>query len=252
MKISVITVSYNSGFTLEECIRSVLCQRYDNVEYIVIDGCSTDSTEDVLTSYRGEISTLLVEPDSGIYDAMNKGIKLATGDAVGFLNADDLYANEHVLGRVAGVLDGDDYDSCFGDLVYVGGARGERRVRCWKAGSYYSRKFYWGWMPPHPTFFVRREAYEKFGLYECGFGTSADYELMLRLLLRHGLSAGYIPEVLVKMRVGGASNSSIRNRVKANIMDRKAWKANGLEPLPWTLWLKPARKIPQWLTWTCK
>jgi len=197
---------------------------------------------------------------------MNKGLNIATGEIVGILNADDFYADEYVLDRVADLFVDPSVDACYGNLVYVKeqGKRSEKRwtrlitqnsklktqnfqvVRYWKSGPFEANKFYSGWMPPHPTFFVRRTVYEKYGLFNLDLGSAADYELMLRFLLKHRINVAYIPEVLVKMRVGGVSNANLSNRLRANQMDRKAWEVNGLKPSPWTLWLKPRRKIPQW------
>ena len=247
IKISVITVSYNSRPTIEACLHSVMSQTHQAVEYIVIDGCSTDGTPDIIMQYGDRISHLLVEPDSGAYDAMNKGLRLATGDVVGILNGDDLYADVHVLARVAKTFNDPEIDTCYGDLVYVDQADTEQVVRYWKAGDYSRARFFSGWMPPHPTFFVRRQLYERYGTFNLGLGTAADYELMLRFLFKYGVSAAYIPEVLVKMRLGGKSNASLKNRIAANRMDRRAWQVNALKPRPWTLWMKPIRKIPQWL-----
>ena len=198
---------------------------------------------------------------------MNKGIRLATGDIIGILNADDFYASPDVLAKVAAVFEDPAVEACYGDLEYVkGGSRfkvqgsrlkttlnvehrtlnGFSVVRYWQSGPFTPDRFRWGWMPPHPTFFVRRSVYEKFGLFRLDMGSAADYELMLRLLLKHRITTAYIPEVLVRMRVGGASNATLTSRIKANRMDRRAWEVNGLKPYPWTLLCKPLRKLPQW------
>ena len=182
-----------------------------------------------------------------MYDALNKGVGLATGDVIGILNADDFYFSKDTLSKVLDAFSDEDVDAVYGDLVYVGRNNTEKVVRTWRSGEYRPRKFYQGWMPPHPTFFLRRRMYEKYGLFNPELGTAADYELMLRMLLKHGIQATYIPEVLVKMRTGGMSNQSLKNRLKANLMDRKAWTVNDLSPYPWTLWMKPIRKIGQWV-----
>lgn len=216
-------------------------------EHIVIDGGSTDGTAEIVGRSGDAVARFVSEPDDGIYDAMNKGIALATGEVVGILNADDLYADDRVLSDVAKVFEDPSVDSCYGDLVYVDPSDTGRVVRTWRAGSYRKKLFYRGWMPPHPTFFVRRAVYERFGLFNLSLGSAADYELMLRFLLRHGISTVYIPRVLVRMRAGGVSNLSLGNRLRANRMDRMAWKVNGLALRPWTILMKPVRKIPQFL-----
>ncbi|MFC1489462.1 glycosyltransferase family 2 protein, partial [Thermodesulfobacteriota bacterium] len=246
-KISVITVVHNAALTIRDCIESVKSQVH-KAEHIIIDGASTDGTLDIVKEYRTEIARVISEPDSGIYDAMNKGIPLATGDVVGFLNADDFYPDPEVLSNVADIFEDGRVESCYGDLVYVHPTKPEQTLRFWQSGEYDPERFYWGWMPPHPTFFVTRSTYEKHGYFNLDFGSAADYELMLRFLLKHRIRTAYIPAVLVKMRSGGTSNVSIRNRLLANKNDRLAWKENGLKPHPWTLWFKPLRKIPQYFS----
>lgn len=165
---------------------------------------------------------------------------------IGILNSDDYYASHDVLTMVSNTFENDSIDACYGDLVYIDSKDTRKITRNWKSGSFHPRKFYWGWMPPHPTFFVRRSIYEKYGVFNLFLGSAADYELMLRFLGKHRISTVYIPKVLVKMRSGGTSNVSLKNRLKANRMDRKAWEVNGLKPYPWTIYMKPLRKIPQY------
>jgi len=179
---------------------------------------------------------------------MNKGVALAGGEIVGTLNADDVYADASVLDRVRKVFDDPEIQACYGDLDYVDARFPERVVRRWRSGAGTPAKFYRGWMPPHPTFFVRRSVYGRCGAFNTELGTAADYELMLRFLLKHGIRAAYIPEVLVRMRSGGVSNSSLGRRLRAHRMDRLAWEVNGLKPYPWTLPLKPLRKLGQFLS----
>ena len=241
--ISVITVSYNSGATIRDCLESVGAQSV-LPEHIVIDGGSSDDTLAIVSSYS-HVRKVVSEPDHGMYHAMNKGIALASGEVIGILNSDDLYADPEVLSRVARVFADPKVDACYGDLIYVGAGDTAKVVRHWKSGSFTRSSFYRGWMPPHPTFFVRRSVYQRFGGFNREMGSAADYELMLRLLLKHEISGAYIPEILVKMRTGGVSNASFLNRIKANRMDRKAWRINRLKPYPWTLYLKPLRKIGQ-------
>ncbi|GAB4369592.1 MAG: glycosyltransferase family 2 protein [Deltaproteobacteria bacterium] len=244
--VSIVSSVLNGAATIGDCIESVRRQA-PPAEHIVIDGGSTDGTVEIVRQYGDAVARFVSEPDGGIYDAMNKGIALATGEVIGILNADDLYADDRVLSDVTKVFEDPSVDSCYGDLVYVDPSDTGRVVRAWRAGSFRKESFYRGWMPPHPTFFVRRAIYERCGLFNLALGTAADYELMLRFLLRHGISTVYIPRVLVKMRAGGASNRSLGNRIRANRMDRLAWKVNGLTQRPWTTLLKPVRKIPQFL-----
>ena len=257
MKISVITTCFNASATIGDCLESVRAQTHPDVEHIVIDGASTDDTPAILKEYGDSLAVVVSEPDSGIYDGMNKGLRLAGGDIVGILNADDMYNGPAVLAKVARLFRDERVDSCYGDLLYIRERKGLAASRCprdfrvvryWSAGEFDRRKFFRGWMVPHPTFFVRRSAYQKYGYFNPSLGTSADYELMLRFLVRYKISAAYLPEILIRMRVGGASNVSLPARIQANRMDRKAWEVNGLRPYPWTLWLKPLRKIGQWFS----
>lgn len=252
--ITIITASYNSSLTIQDCISCVTSQSFP-CEHLIIDGASTDNTLEIVKAINPQ-ARIISEPDNGIYDAMNKGIRNASGKIIGILNADDFYASPDVLSSVAKVFENPDIDACYGDLLYVAETPSSpsatqqspsfKTVRYWKSGAFNSDKFYRGWMPPHPTFFVRRRVYDQYGLFNLGLGSAADYELMLRFLLKHKIRTAYIPEILVKMRTGGASNSSLNSRMQANLMDRKAWEINGLMPYPWTLFLKPLRKIPQW------
>lgn len=246
VKISVVTVTRDCSDTVGDCLDSVARQSCQNREHIVVDGASRDGTLSLLESRRGQLAVLVSEPDKGMYDALNKGVTHAKGEVVGLLHADDCYADDQVLTRVAEVFADPKVEACYGDLEYVVAQDMSKVVRYWQAGTFNPGKFYQGWMPPHPTFFVRRHVYEQYGLFNLDMGTAADYELMLRFLLRHRIHTAYIPKVLVKMRVGGMSNTSLKNRIAANLMDRKAWQVNGLKPHLWTLWLKPLRKISQW------
>lgn len=244
--ISIITAARNAALTIEDCLNSVRLQRYpdDCTEHLVIDGASTDDTQKILD--RTQQIRWISEPDKGLYDAVNKGILAATGEIVGILNADDRYAHDGVLERVNACFFRHKVDACYGDLVYVVQGQTSRTVRWWRAQAHDVRKWLFGWMPPHPTFFVRRSCYERLGLYRLDMGTAADYELMLRFMFKHRIRVAYIPSVLVHMGLGGLSNASLRNRLKAHLMDRKAWQVNGLVPKPWTLLLKPLRKLTQY------
>ena len=245
-QISLITATYNAGLTLPNCLQSV-AQQTIVPEHLIIDGGSTDATMDIAQTHCAHQLQVFSKPDNGIYDAMNKGIRKSTGEIVGILNADDFYASSHVLEKVVNVFKNESIDACYGDLCYVDYHDPDKIVRYWQSKDYNYQKFYNGWMPPHPTFFVRRSAYDRFGLFNLDLGSAADYELMLRFLVRQRLKTAYIPEVLVKMRIGGISNSTVTNRLHANKMDRMAWSVNGLRPYPWTLTLKPLRKLNQWI-----
>jgi len=211
LKISIITVSYNNKDTIEDTILSVKGQDYDNVEYIVIDGASNDGTVEILKSHRENLSKMVSEPDEGIYYAMNKGIELASGDIIGFINADDVLASPQVLSNVARVLEDEKLDSCFSDLVYVKPDNLEKVVRFWQSSPFQAESFSDGWSPPHPTFYVKRRVYEEFGMFDLNYHMGNDIELMMRFLERYRISTRYVPQVWVKMRLGGVSNSSLQN-----------------------------------------
>ncbi|NDK54511.1 glycosyltransferase family 2 protein [Pontibacter fetidus] len=245
MKISVITVVYNNRETIADAIESVLGQTYHNVEFIVVDGLSTDGTVEVIQNYKSRISRFVSERDAGLYDAINKGIKLATGDVVGFLHSDDIFYGPDSISRVAAAFSAHDTDCVYGDLLYVQKTDTTKVVRNWVSGKYNRISFLFGWMPPHPTFYVKREVYQRLGLYNTSFKSAADYELMLRYLYKHQITASYIPETLVKMRVGGKSNLTFKNRIRANQEDQQAWLINGLKPYFFTRLLKPLRKLVQ-------
>lgn len=245
-KISVITVCFNAAETIADTIESIRCQSHPNIEYIVVDGGSTDETLAIIEENRDVISSLVTGPDNGMYDAANKGIGSASGEIVGMLNADDFYADEHVLTDVASSLT-EGNDAVYGDLHYVDRDNPRTIRRKWISGLYDRKKFLSGWMPPHPTFFLRKSAYDTYGRFRLDFKSAADYELMLRMLYKHSLEPVYVNRVLVKMRVGGRSNVSIANRIRANREDRKAWSINGLKA-PWYMrYLKPLSKIGQYL-----
>jgi len=246
MKISVITAVYNREKTIDDAIKGVAGQDCRDLEHIVVDGMSSDKTSEIINAHRESIGTSIREQDSGIYDALNKGIAASTGDVIGFLHADDLFADKSVIQRVRDKFQSGDYDAVYADLTYVDFDDPNRVVRYWKSGEYSVSKFRFGWMPPHPTVYVRREIYEQFGNYRTDHGSAADYECMVRLMVRNRIRVGYIPEVAVKMRVGGESNASVKNRLNANSADRAAWVENGLTPPFGLRFTKPLRKIPQY------
>jgi glycosyltransferase involved in cell wall biosynthesis len=247
LRVSIITAVLNGRDTIGETIRSVSNQIYKNVEHIIIDGGSADETLEVIRRYIDQITKVISEPDRGIYDALNKGIRLSSGDVIGILNGDDFYAHNKVLKMVIDVFENQKVDSCYGDLQYVNKNAIHKVIRHWKSSQYNHGKFKYGWMPPHPTFFVRREIYEKFGYFNTNFRIAADYELMLRFLERHRISTHYIPNVLIKMRVGGMSNRSLKNMALKSYEDYMAWRVNHLNSSFYTIPLKNILKIPQFL-----
>lgn len=247
LKVSIITACLNNADTLETALQSVIEQDYKNIEYIVVDGASTDSTKELLEKYKDKISLIISEKDAGIYDALNKGLAKATGDIIGFLHADDFYSFPSSVSKIVSVFEKENTDCVYSDLQYVDRMNSIDVIRNWKSEPYHDDLFLKGWMPPHPTFFLKKKWYDEYGNYNTSFAISADYELMLRMLYKHKLKATYIPEVLVKMRTGGTSNRSLARRIKANMEDRKAWRINDLKPGLFTLIAKPLGKIGQYL-----
>jgi len=211
VKISLITATYNAADTVADSLRSAAMQTYRNVEHIVVDGASTDGTQKIVEENGERLTTFVSEPDRGLYDALNRGIALATGDVIGFLHADDLFAHHKVLSRIARVFQNATVDVSYGDLEYVRRTEPSRVVRRWIAGTFTPGRLVYGWMPPHPTFYVRRHMYERFGSFDLSYKISADYDQMLRLLHQQETVVRYIPEILIQMRLGGASNHSLRS-----------------------------------------
>lgn len=244
---SIITVVRNRADTIADAIESVAGQRYPHVAHLVIDGASTDGTMAVVKRYRATLACVVSEPDGGIYDAMNKGLRLAAGDVVGFLNADDLYADSEVIADVGACFSDPGVDAVYGDLVYVSRTDPQRVVRYWRSGDYRPGLFRRGWMPAHPTFFVRRAVYERHGGFDVSFRLQADFELTMRLLEVHRIGWRYLPRVLIRMRAGGATNSSIGNVIRGNLEAYRACRrhAPGLSPL--FILRKVVSRLPQFL-----
>jgi glycosyltransferase involved in cell wall biosynthesis len=245
MKISVITVCYNAATTIEEAILSVLSQEQADVEHIVIDGGSTDGTSAILERYRNRISTIVSEPDGGIYYAMNKGIALATGDVLGFLNADDMYFHPCVLARVVSRFADPLIDACYADLVYVDAIDQSKIVRYWTSQAYRDGLFEHGWMPAHPTFYARRKVYERHGKFDTRYRLQADFELCVRFLAIKRIRTAYVNEIWVKMRMGGATNRSLRNVWRGNLEAYDAARRNGLDVGPMFIVRKVLSRLPQ-------
>jgi glycosyltransferase len=244
MKISVITATWNCAETVGDCLASVAGQSYAAREHILIDGGSRDRTLDVLQAHRAGLAVLVSEPDEGIYDALNKGIARATGEVVGFLHADDVYADGDVLTRVAAAFADPAVDAVYGDLVYVAKEDTSRVIRYWRSGTYRPARLRLGWMPPHPTLYLRRVLYERHGVFDRRYRIAGDYDLMLRMLSRLTGRVVYLPQVLVRMRVGGESNRSLSRILRKSREDYRALGENGIGGAGALVW-KNLSKIPQ-------
>ena len=217
MKISIITVSYNSENFIESCINSIISQSYKDIEYIIIDGSSKDNTLNIVKRYSRYVSTIISEPDKGMYDAMNKGLKIAKGEIIGFLHSDDIYHNADVLSKVVNVFkNNSSIGACYADLIYVKKTNTSKIVRYWKSSKFISGSFSKGWCPPHPTFFVRKSVYERYGNFDLKYPIVSDVELMMRLLEVHNIQTQYLNEVWIKMRLGGLSNKNFKSILNQN------------------------------------
>ncbi len=246
MKISIITVTYNAAGYLQDCINSVEAQHYPFLEHIIIDGGSTDGTIDIIKKNSNHIAKWISEPDGGMYDAINKGIRLATGDVVGILNSDDMFASSDVVQSIVDCFSDYELDAVYGDLVYVNKTNTGKVIRLWKGFSYNRFRFTYGWMPAHPTFYLRRQLIEDNGGYETHYFTASDYEFMARYLYRYRISARYLPKMIVKMRIGGQSNITLKSRLRANRRDFLAMQKNQI-PFPFVVsLLKPLIKLHQY------
>jgi len=236
MLISIITVVYNNAYHVEDAIKSVLSQSYQDVEYVVIDGGSTDGTLEIIEKYRDSIPVFLSESDRGIYDALNKGLALATGDVIGIMHSDDSYADEKVLEEVAAIFDDQTVDAVYGDLEYVANGDTNHVIRHWRSGEYSPLRLKWGWMPPHPTLFLHRRVIEQWGVFDTKLTIAADYDTILRYFGKGRISALYIKRVLVKMRVGGESNKSLKNIIRKSREDYLVLKRNGVGGIGALVW----------------
>jgi len=257
MKVSIITATYNCEESVCDAVDSVLSQTYPDIEYIIVDGASSDNTlekiDNVIKSGSSSLKPIIIsEPDQGIYDALNKGIKKATGDVIAFLHADDIYAANDIIEKVVSAFNKEpatnnqQLESVYGDLEYVNKQDTSKVIRYWQSGECTEVKLRRGWMPPHPTFFVRREIYNKFGLFDTTLRIAADYDFMMRVLFKHKITTTYIPEVFIKMRIGGESNRSLKNIIVKSREDLQAMKNNGMGGL-FTLILKNVSKVKQFI-----
>ena len=244
LKISVITAVFNNRKTISNSIESALSQAGVNVELIVIDGGSSDGTLDILHGYGDRLAVLVSEPDNGIYDALNKGIQQATGDLVGFLHSDDIFESSAVLAKVEAAFRDPAVDAVYGDLVYVRHDDVSQIIRYWKSGLYDYAALSRGWMPPHPTFYVRRSVYERLGGFDTRYRIAADYDAILRFLAVGKIRTAYIPEVLVRMRAGGISNRSLKTIVQKSLEDIKVLRRNNVGGV-WTWLQKNFGKVTQ-------
>lgn len=247
MKISVITAVRNNRDTIAAALDSVLAQTHPDVELVVIDGASTDGTLAVLQAYAPHLQVLISEPDGGIYDALNKGLANASGDVVGFLHADDLLADNGILAAIAAAFAANAVDGVYGDLQYVNKAQPQQIIRHWRSGAFRPSSLAWGWMPPHPTLYLRREVYQRFGLFDTSYRIAADYDFMLRILSSGAVEVQHLPEVLVRMRTGGASNRSLRNLWRKSCEDLRAIRRHRIGGLG-TLLAKNLSKLPQFFS----
>lgn len=248
MKVSIITVCLNSEKSLADCIASVRNQTHPDIEYILVDGKSEDGTLGIIRENLDFVSHFICEPDRGMYDAINKGIKTATGDIIGILNSDDTFASHDVIEKIVRCFEENNTDAVYGDLIYTDPGDLEKIVRFWKGKEYKRSHFYLGWMPAHPTFYIKKTLIDKFGLYENHFHTAADYEFMARYLFKHRCTATYLEEIIVNMHTGGMSNGNLKRRLRANRRDYLAMKKNRIPFAFLVSILKPLSKLHQYKT----
>jgi glycosyltransferase involved in cell wall biosynthesis len=244
MKVSIITVAFNAAETIEATMKSVLSQDYKDIEYIIVDGGSTDSTHDIVNRYKNDIAKVISEPDNGIYDAMNKGFRSSNGTIIAALNGDDVYTGNSIVNRMVEFIESKNLDAAYGDLIYIDRRDTGHIKRFWKPGPYKKGAFYHGWVIPHPTFFCRKEIFEKYGYFNDKLQIAADFELMLRLIEKHRIKIDYLPEVIVKMGVGGKANV-LRGMIRGNREIIRSFRLNGLRLSPLFFICKPITKISQ-------
>lgn len=247
MKVSIITVCYNSEATIDETINSVINQSYNNLEYIIIDGNSKDTTLSIINKYQNKIDKIISENDKGLYYALNKGIKLATGDVIGFLHSDDLFFDCYSVFDVVSYFRDNKFDGVYGDLQYVYKDDTNKVIRLWKSHEFQPKLLKMGWMPPHPTLFLKKHVYKKHGNFDTFYKISADYDFILRILKDRNLEFAYLPKIITKMRVGGASNRSLKNIIQKTREDYKAVCSNNIGGW-FSIILKNFSKIKQFLS----
>ena len=243
MKVSIIVSVFNNKNTIAAAINSIISQDYDDIECIVVDAGSTDGTVEIIKGFGDRINTFISEPDKGIYDGLNKGILLATGDIIAFLHSDDVYENETVISDVVAIFN-DDIQGVYGDLVYTNKADMRKVFRYWKSCDFSVSLLRIGWMPPHPTLFLRRKVYQKYDTFDISFKIAGDYDFMLRIL-KDNIAVKYLPQVLYRMRVGGKSNRSIKSILFKSKEDLRAMRKNGIDKPFLTLFYKNISKVIQ-------
>ena len=249
MKISIITANYNNEATLSACFESVKCQTYLNIEHIIIDGASNDGSIDTIKTYsKFPHVRYYSAKDNGIYDALNKGIKKATGDVIGFLHADGMFAGKNVVQNIVSKFESNKCDGVYGDLHYFRGSTPVNIIRNWVSRPFKKSLLKQGWMPPHPTLYIKAKLYQKNGLYKCDYKIAADYDFILSLFKQKDLIFSYVPEVFVKMRMGGTSNSSLKNIIHKSLEDYKILKDNNFKYPLYVLTLKNLSKIKQFVS----
>lgn len=245
MKVSIITTCYNSESTILGTIKSVKNQTYKNIEHIIIDGNSSDKTIDIINNNLSSKMKVISEPDDGCYDAFNKGINESTGDIIGFLHSDDVFYADTIIEEMCKKIG--DAPGIYGDLIYVAEKDINKKIRYWKSKKFNKNNFYFGWMPAHPTLYLRKEIYNKYGNYKTNIGTGADYEFTVRVLFKNNIKCEYLPKIITKMRVGGLSSNNFKDRLIAHFYDWRAWTDNKISVFPFWVILKPLSKIKQYL-----
>ncbi len=243
MKVSIITATFNSQSTLQDTISSVLQQTHPNIEYIIIDGSSTDKTADIVRSYGNAVTFFISEPDKGLYDAINKGILLATGDIVGILNSDDFFASPHIISTIVNAFEQNNIDAVYADVAYVKADDTGKVVRWYSSKNFNVYKLARGYMPAHPSFYIKRELYTRFGLYKTNYKIAADFEMMIRLFYTHKIRYQYLPLLFVYMRMGGVSNKNLHNIYLLNKETLRACRENNIRTSMVLLALKYFTKI---------
>ena len=245
-KVSIITPTYNVENTLQDTLNSVLNQSYNNIEHIIVDGCSIDNTKKILESYNNNNSKILIESDCGLYDAINKGIQLATGDIIGILNADDVFFDNDTISNITKhFINDNNLEACYGNIVFI--SNSNKIIRNYNVKNWTIHRFQWGFMPPHPSFFCKKNVYEKLGLYKIDYKIAADFELLIRYLYIHKIKIIYIPLNTTKMKTGGISTSGFKSIFVLNKEILRACKSNGLYTNYFMLYLKYFKKILEFI-----